>query len=56
MAKELNETLRSSNTIDWQQKESARAKMRSMVKRLLRKYKYPIEEQEAAIETVICQC
>ena len=51
-----NEALRSSKTIDWRQKESARAKMRSMVKRLLKKYKYPPEEQEAALETVIRQC
>lgn len=56
MAKELTEALRSSKTIDWRQKESARAKMRSMVKRLLKKYKYPPEEQEAALETVIRQC
>ena len=56
MAKELTEALRSSKTIDWRQKESARAKMRSLVKRLLKKYKYPPEEQEAALETVIRQC
>ena len=56
MAKELTETLRSSKTIDWRYKESSRAKMRSMVKRLLKKYKYPPEEQEAALETVIRQC
>lgn len=56
MAKELTEALRSSKTIDWRYKESARAKMRSMVKRLLKKYKYPPEEQEAALETVIRQC
>lgn len=56
MAKELTEALRSSKTIDWRQKESARAKMRSMVKRLLKKYKYPPEEQEAALKTVIRQC
>ena len=56
MAKELTEALRSSKTIDWRQKESARAKMRSMVKRLLKKYKYPPEEQEEALKTVIRQC
>ena len=56
MAKELTEALRSSKTIDWRQKESARARMRSMVKRLLKKYKYPPEEQDAALETVIRQC
>ena len=56
MAKELTEALRNSKTIDWRQKESARANMRRMVKRLLKKYKYPPEEQEAALETVIKQC
>ena len=56
MAKELTETLRNSKTIDWRQKESARANMRRMVKRLLKKYKYPPEEQEKALETVIKQC
>ena len=56
MAKELTEALRNSKTIDWRQKESARANMRRMVKRLLKKYKYPPEEQEKALETVIKQC
>lgn len=56
MARELTEALRSSKTIDWRQKESARANMRRMVKRLLKKYKYPPEEQEKALETVIKQC
>ncbi len=56
MAKELTEALRSSKTLDWRLKESARANMRRMVKRLLRKYKYPPEEQEKALETVIRQC
>lgn len=56
MAKELTEALRSSKTIDWRQKESARANMRRMVKRLLKRYNYPPEEQEAALDTVIKQC
>lgn len=56
MAKELTEALRNSKTIDWRKKESARANMRRMVKRLLKKYKYPPEEQEKALETVIKQC
>ena len=56
MAKELTESLQKSKTIDWRQKESARANMRRMVKRLLKKYKYPPEEQEKALETVIKQC
>jgi type I restriction enzyme R subunit len=48
--------LRKNRTIDWQKKETARAGMRKMVKRLLKKYKYPPEQCENAIETVISQC
>ena len=40
----------------WQKKETARAGMRKMVKRLLKKYKYPPEKYEDAIETVMSQC
>jgi type I restriction enzyme R subunit len=53
---ELTEMLRRSRTIDWQKKESARAGMRRMVKKLLKKYKYPPEGMEDAIATVIGQC
>ena len=56
MTRELTETLRQSRTIDWQKKESARAKMRMIVKKLLKKYKYPPEGQEDALKTVISQC
>ncbi len=56
MTRELTETLRKNRTIDWQQKETARAAMRKMVKRLLKKYKYPPDEYENAIDTVISQC
>ena len=56
MTKELTDTLRKNRTIDWQKKESARAGMRRMIKRLLKKYKYPPEEAENALETVIHQC
>ena len=56
ITKELTEMLRSNRTVDWQKKVTARAKMRSMVKRLLKKYKYPPEGQEEALETVISQC
>ena len=56
MTRELTEMLRKNRTIDWQKKETARAGMRKMVKRLLRKYKYPPEKYEDAIETVISQC
>ena len=56
MTQELTELLRKNRTIDWQKKETARAKMRKMVKRLLKKYDYPPEQYEDAIETVISQC
>lgn len=48
--------LRKNRTIDWQKKETARAQMRKMVKRLLKKYKYPPEDYDFAISTVISQC
>lgn len=56
LTKELTETLRKNKTIDWQKKQSARAKMRMIVKKLLKKYKYPPEGQEDALKTVISQC
>ena len=56
MARELTDMLRQSRTIDWQKKESARAGMRRMVKKLLKKYKYPPEGMEDALATVINQC
>ena len=56
LTRELTETLRKNRTIDWQKKESARATMRSMVKRLLKKYKYPPEGAEEALNIVIGQC
>ena len=56
LTKELTELLRKNRTIDWQKKQSARAGMRILVKRLLRRYKYPPEGMEYAIQTVIQQC
>lgn len=56
MTKELTDQLRKNRTIDWQKKESARAGMRRMIKRLLKKYHYPPEEAANALETVIRQC
>ena len=56
LTRELTEMLRKNRTIDWQKKEPARAGMRKMVKRLLKKYKYPPEKREDAIETVMSQC
>jgi type I restriction enzyme R subunit len=55
MAHELTDMIRKNRTVDWDKKESARAAMRSMVKRLLRKYKYPPEQAQGAIEIVIKQ-
>lgn len=52
-SEELTEDLWRNRTIDWQKKESARAGMRSKVKRLFKKYKYPPEEEQSALETVI---
>lgn len=56
LTRELTEMLRKNRTIDWQKKETARAGMRKMVKRLLKKYKYPPEKCEDAVETVMSQC
>lgn len=56
MTRELTELLRKNRTIDWQCKETARAGMRKLVKRLLKKYHYPPEKYEDAIEVVISQC
>lgn len=56
ITKELTDSLRKNRTIDWQKKESARAGMRRMVKRLLKKHHYPPEGLEDAITTVIGQC
>lgn len=56
MTRELTEMLRKNRTIDWQKKETARAGMRKMVKRLLKKYKYPPEGMDNAVQTVMTQC
>ena len=56
MTKELTDSLRKNKTIDWQNKEFARAKMMMMIKRLLKKYNYPPEGEEDAIQTVMTQC
>ena len=55
MAHELTDMIRKNKTIDWDKKESARAAMRRMVKRLLRKYKYPPEKADGAVNIVIKQ-
>ena len=56
ITKELAETLRKNKTIDWQKRESARAKMRMLIKKLLKKHKYPPEGMEDAVQIVMTQC
>ncbi|MBR3723154.1 MAG: type I restriction endonuclease subunit R [Selenomonadaceae bacterium] len=56
ITKELADTLRKNRTIDWQQRSSARAKMRMLIKKLLKKHKYPPEGMEDAVQTVMTQC
>jgi type I restriction enzyme R subunit len=56
MTQELTEILQKNRTIDWNKKEGPRAAMKMLVKRLLKKYKYPPEGEEEAINTVISQC
>jgi ADP-ribosylglycohydrolase len=55
IAKELTDIIRKNVTIDWTQRVSARAKLRTMVKRLLRKHGYPPDKQEQATTTVMEQ-
>ena len=55
MAQELTELICRSRTVDWDKKESARAYMRTQVKHLLRKYKYPPEKARGAVDIVIKQ-
>ena len=56
ITKELTDTLRKNRTIDWQKRDSARAKMRMMIKKLLKKHKYPPEGMDDAVQTVMTQC
>lgn len=56
ITKELTDTLRKNKTIDWQKRESARAKMRMHIKKLLKRHKYPPEGMEDAVQTVMTQC
>lgn len=56
ITKELTETLRKNRSVDWQKRDSARAKMRMMIKRLLKKHKYPPEGMDDAVATVMLQC
>lgn len=56
ITKELADALRNNRTIDWQKRDSARAKMRMMIKKLLKKHKYPPEGMDDAVQTVMLQC
>ena len=55
IAHELLSSLKSNAPVDWQHRESARARMRILVKRILRKYGYPPDLQDAAVQTVLQQ-
>ncbi len=55
IAQELLETGRKNATIDWSVKENVRARMRVMVKRILRKHGYPPDMQDKATQTVLAQ-
>lgn len=56
ITKELTEQLRKNKTIDFQKRQSARARMKMIVKRLLKRYNYPPEGMEDAVRTVMTQC
>ena len=56
LTKDLTDMLRKNRTIDWNRREAERANMRRLVKRLLKKYKYPPEEAEHAMKVVLKQC
>ena len=56
ITKELTDLLRKNRTIDWQKRESARAGMRRLVKRLLKKHRYPPANMQDAVQTVMSQC
>ena len=55
ITQELTDSLRRNITADWARRDSVRAKLRLMVKRILRKYKYPPDQQEGAVELVLQQ-
>ncbi|MBD9371346.1 type I restriction endonuclease subunit R [Rhizobium sp. ARZ01] len=55
IAHELVEQMRNSATVDWHHKSSARAKMRVLVKRILKKFGYPPDLEQEAVQTVLAQ-
>lgn len=56
ITKELAEKLRKNRTIDWQKRDSARAKMRMMIRKLLKDHRYPPDGMDDAVTTVMSQC
>lgn len=56
LTKELTDMLRKNRTIDWEKRDDARAKMRMMVKKLLKRYEYPPQGRDDAVQTVLAQC
>ena len=55
IAQELTQSLRENLTVDWSERESVRAKLRLMVKRVLKKYKYPPDQQDASVQLILEQ-
>jgi len=55
IAVEITEKLRKSTSVDWQVRESVRAKLRNLVRRILRRFKYPPDKQDGAVELVLKQ-
>ena len=55
IAREIAEILRKNVTVDWAVRDSVRAKLRVLVKTLLKRYKYPPDQQEKATELVLSQ-
>jgi type I restriction enzyme R subunit len=55
IAVEITEKLRNSTSVDWQVRESVRAKLRNLVRRTLRRWKYPPDKQDDAVELVLKQ-
>ena len=56
ITKELADMLRKNQTIDWQKRDSSRAKMRMMIRKLLKNHRYPPEGMDDAVTTVMSQC
>lgn len=56
LTRELTDTLRKNKTVDWNKRDDARANMRMLIKRLLKRHKYPPEGMEDALKTVMTQC